>query len=258
MLFDIRGRRKHVIRVVYAVLALLMGASLFLVVGPFNLGELAGGGSAEDAAEVLDEQAERTEANLRREPNNEALQIALVRSRIAAGNAEMETDTQTGAPIITSEARQDFDRAVEAWSTYLKQTDEVNPSVALLVADTYFNIAESSRSLAEIEENLSNAADTQRLAAEAVPSVGTLSSLATYEYYAGDFAAGDRTAKRAESKAPKGQDKQVKSQMAEFRKRAKSWEAETKRIAKLEAEQGKEGLQSPFGGLGGGSASLGE
>ena len=40
MLFDIRGRRKHVVRVVYAILALLMGASLFLVVGPVNLGSL--------------------------------------------------------------------------------------------------------------------------------------------------------------------------------------------------------------------------
>ncbi len=39
MLFDIRGRRKHVVRVVYAILALLMGASLFLVVGPFNIGQ---------------------------------------------------------------------------------------------------------------------------------------------------------------------------------------------------------------------------
>ena len=43
MLFDIRGRRKHVLRVVYAILALLMGGSLFLVVGPFNLAELIGG-----------------------------------------------------------------------------------------------------------------------------------------------------------------------------------------------------------------------
>ena len=33
MVFDIRGRRRHVVKVVYAILALLMGASLFLVVG---------------------------------------------------------------------------------------------------------------------------------------------------------------------------------------------------------------------------------
>ncbi|HEX7293467.1 MAG TPA: hypothetical protein VF259_02880, partial [Solirubrobacterales bacterium] len=57
MLFDTRGRRRHVIRVVYAVLALLMGASLFLVVGPFNLGELGGSGASSSANEVLEERA---------------------------------------------------------------------------------------------------------------------------------------------------------------------------------------------------------
>ena len=62
MLFDIRGRRKHVVRVVYAILALLMGASLFLVVGPFNIGNLINSGSsANSTAKVLDEQAERIE-----------------------------------------------------------------------------------------------------------------------------------------------------------------------------------------------------
>ena len=34
MLFDIRGRRKNVVKVVYAILAVLMGLSLFLVAGP--------------------------------------------------------------------------------------------------------------------------------------------------------------------------------------------------------------------------------
>ena len=62
MVFDIRGRRKHVVRVVYAILALLMGASLFLVVGPFNIGNLVGNGSSTNASQILNEQAERIEA----------------------------------------------------------------------------------------------------------------------------------------------------------------------------------------------------
>ena len=41
------GRRKHVVKVVYAILALLMGLSLFLVVGPASIGDLFG---SEDAA----------------------------------------------------------------------------------------------------------------------------------------------------------------------------------------------------------------
>ena len=58
MVFDIRGRRKHVVRVVYAILALLMGASLFLVVGPVNLGSLFGASnSVSNSASLFEEQA---------------------------------------------------------------------------------------------------------------------------------------------------------------------------------------------------------
>ena len=45
MLFDLRGRRKNVVKVVYAILAVMMGASLFLVVGPVNIGELLNTGA---------------------------------------------------------------------------------------------------------------------------------------------------------------------------------------------------------------------
>ena len=52
MLFDLRGgRRGQVVKVVYALLAVLMGLSLFLVIGGFNLAELFNGGtSTGDAA----------------------------------------------------------------------------------------------------------------------------------------------------------------------------------------------------------------
>ena len=68
MVFDIRGRRKYAVKVVYAILAVLMAASLFLVVGPLNIGEIfnSGGGSSEVAKPAL-EQAERIERKLRRE-----------------------------------------------------------------------------------------------------------------------------------------------------------------------------------------------
>ena len=52
MVFDIRGRRKHVVKVVYAILALLMGASLFLVVGPVNIAGLLAAAAAISAAPI--------------------------------------------------------------------------------------------------------------------------------------------------------------------------------------------------------------
>ena len=66
------GRRKHVVKVVYAILAVLMGASLFLVVGPVNIGELfsSNASSGGEAAKPYEEQAERLEAKLKKEPED--------------------------------------------------------------------------------------------------------------------------------------------------------------------------------------------
>ena len=92
MLFDIRGRRKNVIKVVYAILAVMMGASLFLVVGPVNIGELLNTATRSTAsAEIFDEQVERDRRRLRQDPTNEDILISLTRARINAGRAASET-----------------------------------------------------------------------------------------------------------------------------------------------------------------------
>jgi hypothetical protein len=258
MLFDIRGRRKHVVRVVYAILALLMGASLFLVVGPFNLGNLAGNGSSTSAAKVLQEQAERTEQKLQREPENEELLVALTRARLTAANSLTEVNSETGATFFTPEGRGELQLGLEAWNSYLKQTKEPNASVALLASQGYFSLAESSVSLEEASENVTAAAKTQRIAAEAQPSINSLTTLAIYDFYAGNFAGGDKAVQEAEAKAPsKAEAKEIGKQMAEFRKRGKAFEAQKKVAAKEEKKLGKERLENPLGGLSGGG-TLGE
>lgn len=257
MLFDTRGRRKHVIRVVYAVLALLMGASLFLVVGPFNLGELAGGGGSGGANEVFEEQAERVEGRLAKDPTNEALLLALTRAWISSGNAQVEIDPETGTPgTPPPEARDDFEQAQQAWNRYLKQAgDDPNPSAAQLVASTFFSLAErGSATLADVEENLATAAKAQRIAAERRPNVGSLSNLAIYEFFNGNFAAGDRAAKQAAARAPaKAEAQEVEKQMAGYRKRAKRYVKQAERFAKSQQKTGREQLQNPFGGFGSGA-----
>lgn len=259
MLFDIRGRRKHVVRVVYAILALLMGASLFLVVGPFSLGNLIGNGSTTSAAKVLQEQAERTEQKLQREPESEALLLALTRERITASNSLTEVNSETGATVLTPEGRQELERGIEAWGSYLKQSSEPKANTALLVSNGYFSLAQSSTSLEETVENIEGAAKTQRIAAEAQPTINSLTTLAIYEYYAGNFAAGDKAVAEAEAKAPsKAEAKEIGKQMAEFRKRGEEFEKGKKEAEKEEAKFGKERLQNPLGGLSGSTGSLGE
>ncbi len=258
MLFDIRGRRKHVVRVVYAILALLMGASLFLVVGPVNLGSLAGSGGSAEASKILDEQAEEAEARLSRDESNPNLMLAVVRARVGAGNAETEVNPQTGTPVLNADGREDLEQAAGIWKAYLEETDEVNPSGALLMANTFFMLAEAGTSIEEIVTNVEGAATAQRLATEARPAVGFLTTLASYEYLVGDFKAGDAAGEKAKAKATGQEKKQVEEQLTESRKRGKQWQNEKKRFAKTEKEQGKEALQNPFGGLGGSSEGLGE
>lgn len=257
MLFDIRGRRKHVVRVVYAILALLMGASLFLVVGPFSVGNLINNGNTTSAATVLQEQVERMEAKLVQEPENDALLASLTRTHLAAANALSEKDPATGATILTHEGHNELEAANQTWHRYLKQTESVNPIVASLMARGYFGLAETSGELAESQEYVKKAADTQNLAAEGQPTVNSLSTLAIYQYYAGNFAAGDAAANKAKQVAPKEQRPEVKKQMAEFRKRGKEFAKQKKEFAKTQGEQGKEALKNPFGELGGGASGLG-
>jgi hypothetical protein len=259
MLFDVRGRRKHVIRVVYAILALLMAGSLFLTVGPFNIGELVGTGGGKSAGEVLEEQAERIEHRLARSPNDPALLLALTRTRIFAANDAVEEDPTTGTRTVTPEAKANFEAAAESWQRYLKEVGkQPNPNAAQLMGTAYVSLAESgSRTISEAEENLKSAAEAQRIVAEARPSLGSLSTLAIYEYYANDFAAGDRAAREAAVKAgSKAEVKNVETQLAAYRKRGKQWEKQRKKYAKQAAKTGKEKLQNPLGGLSGSPTGL--
>jgi tetratricopeptide (TPR) repeat protein len=260
MLFDTRGRRRNVIRVVYVLLALLMGGSLFLTVGPFNLGEIAGTGGGGDAAEVFEDRAERIEERLAKNPNDEGTLLSLAKTQIEAGRAKTDIDPQTGLPGFPPADAQDlYDEAMESWERYVRLSgDQVNPAAAQLVAQTYFGLAErGSVSFTDVQENIDIAVRAQRIAATAQPNAGSLSSLAIYEYFDGNFKAGDEAAKRAVALAPKAEAKNAEKQLDRFRKQAERYVAQRQQFEKAE-ETGKAGggagdFQNPFGGFGAGT-----
>lgn len=255
MLFDLTGRRKHVVRVVYAILALLMGGSLFLAVGPFNLAELIEPGGSTSATSSLDDQAERIEKRLVSDPKDEGLLLSLARTRILAGNTLVETDPETGATTVSPEARAEFEQGVLVWSRYVKSAQKASPTVAQLAGRAYFNLAETSGSLGETEENLQGAAAAQRLAAKGQPNVNSLSTLAIYEYFSGNFNGGDRAVKQAVGEAEsKAAAKEIEDQMKDYRKRGKAWQKQSQKIAKEQSKRGREELEGGFGGFGAGLA----
>lgn len=260
MLFDIRGRRKNVVKVVYAVLALLMGLSLFLVVGPAPLSDLFGSGSStSNTAEPFEEQAERLEVKLRKDPENPQLLLNLTRARTNAGNSLSVINPETGESALTVEARQELEKASEAWGKYLQATDEPSPSGAQLSASTLFRLAQTSRTPAEIEANLEAAVSAQQIVAEQRPSAGTLATLAMYRYFSFEYDEADKlTAEAAKRAATKFERENLDNEAEEIETRARQLQAQFAEIEKASKGRGKESIENPLGGLGGGSSSLTE
>ena len=79
MVFDIRGQAPHVVKFVYAMLAILMGSSLFLVIGPVNPASLFGNSTSTTSAahQCSKNSTERLERKVRKEPENPDLLLAL-------------------------------------------------------------------------------------------------------------------------------------------------------------------------------------
>lgn len=265
MLFDIRGRRKNVVKVIYAVLAVLMGLSLFLTVGPgLNIGELFSDNtsSSGEAAKPYEEQAERIEAKLRKDPEDPQLLVSLTRARVTAGNSllSIEPDEED-----LTDAMQQYQLASASWSEYLDATKEPSAGVAQLVAPTFVALAERSRSYQEAVSNIKAASEAAEIVAEQRPTLNSLSTLALYTFFTGDFAAAEKA--QAEAKKftkAKFEEEQLDKQMKEVKERAEKFQQEIKRAEAAEkagSQGGKgqpESLENPTTPLSGAFGSGGQ
>lgn len=252
MLFDVRGRRKRVIQVVYAALAALMALSLLTVVGPVSLGDLAGTGSSGDPSGALEDQAQQIERQLAKDPKNEQLLIRDVRARYSAGNVQIQTDPATGAQTgITEQGLEDFRRAGDAWIRYLKlNPKQPNANTAQLAATALLY----SSTLADLDTRVKSAAEAQAIVAEARPSPNAYLTLAQYRYLAGDVKGGEEAGQKAKQEAPAAQRSLVEQTIVQYRKQSEQLRKQAVQAAKSQAGGGKEALENPVGGLSGGGA----
>lgn len=250
MVFDIRGRRRHVVKFVYAILALLMGASLFLVVGPVNIGSLLGNSESNNAASQLEDQAVAIERRLRKDPKDPQLLLSLTRARISAGNSLAVANPETGAIAYTPESRLQLEEASEAWSKYLKATDEPNAGGAQLAAQALFGLAQTSRSGAEAEANVRGAARAQQIVAESRPSLGSLSTLSIYRLYSFDYKGAAKVQKEAATYAnTKFERENLGNELEQISKRAHEFQkqlAEFEKEVKKARAKGEPGLANPL------------
>jgi len=258
MVFDIRGRRKHVVKVVYAVLAVLMGASLFLVVGPLNIGELFNsnnGSAGGEVAKPYEEQAERLEVKLKKTPEDPELLQGLTRARVTAGNSLLSSEPNE--EDLTS-AVQQYQQASSSWSEYLEATDKPSAGTAQLVAPALLALAETSSSYEQAQHNVEAASEAQKIVAEQRPTLNSYSTLALYTYFTGDYKAAEAAqAKAAKLTREKFEVEELDKQMEEVKKNAEKFQNGRKQAAAAEKAAAKsnkgnpESLQSPTNPLGG-------
>lgn len=266
MLFDLRGKRKRVIQVIYVLLAVIMAASLVVIglpggANPFSSGT---GAVSQDLAESSVNRAEKIQTRLVTEPNNTNAREELIRARIAAGNNLIEIDEETGAQNITTEASTQYDLAAQAWEKYLKTTrNQPGQSVAQIIANTLFTLSQDS-TVAQFQSNIADAAKAQGFVARSAeadkngPSAaGPLATLATYQYYAQDATAAEASRKRALAATPdKAEQQQITTQLDSVEKDAKRIGKVLAQAKKQAKKDGGKSLEQPAGSLGT-SSSLG-
>jgi hypothetical protein len=253
MVFDIRGRRRHVVKAVYAILAILMAASLFLVTGAININSILGtGSSGESAASSLEKQAENIEVKLAKSPGDEDLLASLTRTRINVANTMVSTNHALESASGQEEVKQQLAQASEDWSRYLEAANEPSAGLAIQAAPALLLLAELS-STEEALESVKAAAKAQRIVTEQRPSINSWSTLAFYLLFAQEYkAAGEAKEEAAKLATTKFSRESFENKYEEVEKNAKKFgrQLEAEKAAKSKAA-GKESLENPLQGLGG-------
>jgi hypothetical protein len=260
MLFDLTGKRRRLIQVVYATLAILMGGSLVL----FGIGSDAPGGildalglsdgSTSGGAPQYEDDIEDAEERLEANPNDERALADLALARYRSGSIQLETNEETGLPQVTSDAREDFVLAQDAWARYLKQKPkrpdaEVATNIAQL-SDILFREALAQNDAREALSEAETAAEAYRVAADASGRGTDFGGLATYLYISGEDAAAKRAADRAVELAPAADRKQLANRLEKIAEQTKELNDELEKLVKAGGQQEGEALQDPLGGLG--------
>lgn len=250
MLFELGGKRKRLIQVIYVCLAFLMAIALvgFGIGGGTQGGifdALGIGGGGGSSSPQYDAQIQRAEDTLQTNPKNEKALITLARTNFLAGQAATEQDAQ-GRITYTDETLSRYRDAVDAWERYIKTNPkQVDDGVASLMIQSYTALAGTDPT--RIQDDLDQAQNAAQVVAAARPSFGTYLQLATYAFYAGDTKAGAAAEQKALQEAPDSTAKnQAKQQVAQAKKQGQSIQKAIKQNAPDKTQ-----LQNPLGGLGG-------
>jgi hypothetical protein len=238
MLFDLQSPRRRVfIKIVYAGLAVLIGGGLIL--GTFgsaggglldSIG-LGGGGGSVDSA--LQSQIDDAQSAANADPTNPTKLLELARTQATVAKQQIEVDDQ-GNPKPNSDAAELYAKASDNWDKYLKLNGKNPPDAgaAVLIADGFFYLAQTSTSVADADTNIKDAAAAQKIVADALPGSGTYFNLALYSYFAGETKQAEEAAKKVEDMVAGAQKTQVVKQFEQLATNAKAFRKQVKDASK--------------------------
>jgi tetratricopeptide (TPR) repeat protein len=253
MLFDLKGKRKRLVQVVYVVLAVLFAAGLigFGIGGATSGGlfdALGGGGSSGAGSSTFEKQVTKLESSVAAQPRNEKAWAALARAEYQVATTGGDFDNQTGA--FGEDALRHLRRSARAWERYLKlEPRKPDAAVASLMVQVYGSLLQSGGGVDAVEA-LRQAARAQQIVADVRPSAIAYFNLASIQYLTGKIAAGDRAADEAVARTPKDQRNTVRAQVDEIRKRGLKIKSQTKKAdeqAAAAAKEARKSGQDPFG-----------
>jgi len=260
MVFDLGGKRKRVVQVVFGFLALVFAAGFVL----FGIGSDVSGGlfdglgvgsNSTDADPALDNQIERAEEALAADPEDEKALLTLAQTHFLKGQNALEKDEQ-GQPVgLTDESLSEYGEATDAWEKYLA-TEPENPDdgVAPLIVQAYDFQLRSASTPGELEAALDGAVEATKVVADARPSAGSYSQLSYFAYLAGETKSAQEAEKKALAEASDSSTKaQISSQLEQAKAQGKALAVELKQAAeaKKAATPDQEQLENPLGGFGG-------
>lgn len=235
------------------ILALLLMGMLIWVIATGSDDE----GAGQRPTSSGERRAVRIEKRLREQLDDEELLLRTMNSWIAAGSARIAKLDSFEKPLdVPAAAREDYEAGLRAWGRYLKKTNgAAGRDVAELAGVILFRLVEiGSRDPAEAATNAADAVRAQEIVCKQDPSLYTLSDLAVYRYFNGEYAAGDRAAREAAASAareeasikPRG----VIDQLNEYRERGEKFVARVRRGFETLEETGEEELDYTIKGYG--------
>jgi hypothetical protein len=208
MIFDLQGKRRRLVQVVYLILAILIGGGLVLF--GVGSGSISGGlfdaitgndsNSNSAANSTVNNRIKRDLTALKLNPKNQAALADLVRSHYQL--ATDDADANTGQ--FGDQGKQQLSQASTYWKRYVDLANNPNDSLASLMLQAYSTLGLNKPA---------DAATAAEIIANARPSAQAYLALTTYAAQAGQTRKAQLAGQKAIDLAPKNQKKLVRQEV---------------------------------------------